>query len=38
MDDRKISQAILQETSSGGPPYELEVRYDDDNNVSFAGG
>jgi hypothetical protein len=36
MDDHKISQAILRETSSGGPPYELEVRYDGDDNVCNA--
>jgi hypothetical protein len=38
MDGREISQAILRETSSEGPPYELEVRYDGNDNVSFAGG
>jgi hypothetical protein len=38
MDGREISEAILQEASSGGPPYEVEVRYDGEGNVSFNGG
>jgi hypothetical protein len=38
MDGRDISQAILKETSNEGPPYELEVRYDGDDNASFADG
>jgi hypothetical protein len=38
MDGREISEAIHWETSSGGPPYELEVYYDGEGNVSFKGG
>jgi hypothetical protein len=38
MDGCEISEAIFQETSSGGPPYELEVYYDGKGNVFFKGG
>jgi hypothetical protein len=38
MDGCEISEAILRETSSGGPPYELEVYYDGEGNVPFKGG
>jgi hypothetical protein len=38
MEGCEISHAILWEVSSGGPPYEMEVCYNDNNNVSFSGG
>jgi hypothetical protein len=38
MDGRKISEAILRETSSRGPPYEFEVYYDGEGNVSSKKG
>jgi hypothetical protein len=38
MDGCEIREAILRETSCGGPPYELEIYYDGEGNVSFAGG
>jgi hypothetical protein len=38
MDDHEISEAIIQEISSGGQPYELEVYYDGQGNVYFKGG
>jgi hypothetical protein len=38
MDGRKLREAILRETSSGGPPYELEVYYDGGGDVLFRGG
>jgi hypothetical protein len=38
MDCHEVNHAILWEISSGGPPYGPEVRYDIDDNVSFACG
>jgi hypothetical protein len=38
MDGREISEAILRETSSVGPSYELEVYYDGEGKVSFKEG
>jgi hypothetical protein len=38
MNDHEITEAILQEASSGEPPYEVEIHYDSEGNVSFNGG
>jgi hypothetical protein len=38
MESRELWEAVLQETSSGGPPYELEVYYDGNSDVFFRGG
>jgi hypothetical protein len=38
MDGRELLEAIIREVSSDGPPYELEVHYDDDDNMFFKGG
>jgi hypothetical protein len=38
MESRELPEAVLQETSSGGPPYELEVYYDGNSDVFFRGG
>jgi hypothetical protein len=37
MDGREISEDVLREACSGGPPYELEVHYDGEGNISFKG-
>jgi hypothetical protein len=38
MDGRELHEAILQEVSSDGPPYEVEVFYDGHGDVFFKGG
>jgi hypothetical protein len=38
MDGQELRKAILQEVSSGGPPYEVEVYYDGDREMFFKGG
>jgi hypothetical protein len=38
MDGRELREAILQEVSSDGPLYELEVYYDGKGDVFFKGG
>jgi hypothetical protein len=38
MDGRELREAILREVSSDGPPYELEVYYDDEGNMFFKVG
>jgi hypothetical protein len=37
MDGRELREAILQEVSSDGPPYEVEVYYDGDGDMFFKG-
>jgi hypothetical protein len=37
MEGRELHEAVLHETSSGGPPYELEVYYDGNGDVFFRG-
>jgi hypothetical protein len=38
MDGRELREAILQEESSGGTPYEVEVYYDGNGEMYFRGG
>jgi hypothetical protein len=38
MEGRELQDAVLRETSSGGPPYELEVYYGGNGNAIFRGG
>jgi hypothetical protein len=38
MDDRELCDAILQELSSEGSPYEVEVYYDGNGEMFFRGG
>jgi hypothetical protein len=38
MKGRELREAIIRESSSGGPPYELEIYYDGDGNAFFRGG
>jgi hypothetical protein len=38
VDGRELREAILQEVSSDGPLYELEVYYDGKGDVFFKGG
>jgi hypothetical protein len=38
MDGQELCEAILQEVSSGGPPYEMEMYYDGDGETFFKGG
>jgi hypothetical protein len=38
MDGQELCEAILQEVSSGGPPYKVEVYYDGDGEMFFKGG
>jgi hypothetical protein len=38
MDGRELRKAILQEVSSDGPPYEVEVYYDGEGDMFFRGG
>jgi hypothetical protein len=38
MDGRELREAILQEVSSDGPPYEVEVYYDGQGDMFFRGG
>jgi hypothetical protein len=38
MDGQELREANLQEVSSGGPPYEVEVYYDGDGEMFFKGG
>jgi hypothetical protein len=38
MDGRELREAILQEESSGGSPYEVEVYYDGHGEMYFRGG
>jgi hypothetical protein len=38
MEGRELRDAVLRETSSGGPPYELEVYYGGNGNAIFRGG
>jgi hypothetical protein len=38
MDGRELREAIRQEVSSGGPPYEVEMYYDGNGEMFFKGG
>jgi hypothetical protein len=38
MDGQELHEAILQEESGQGPPYEVEVYYDGDGEMFFRGG
>jgi hypothetical protein len=38
MDGRELREAVLRETSSSTPPYELEVYYDGIGDAFFRGG
>jgi hypothetical protein len=38
MDGRELREAILQEESGGGTPYEVEVYYDGNGGMYFRGG
>jgi hypothetical protein len=38
MDGRELREAILQEESSGGSPYEVEVYHDNNGEMYFRGG
>jgi hypothetical protein len=38
MDGQELREAILQEVSGEGPPYEVEVFYDGDGEMFFKGG
>jgi hypothetical protein len=38
MDGHELREAVLRETSSGGPPYELELYYDGIGDAFFRGG
>jgi hypothetical protein len=38
MNERELREAVLRETSNGGPPYELEVYYDGKGDAFFRGG
>jgi hypothetical protein len=38
MEGCELREAILRETSSGGPPYELEVYYDGNGDAFYSGG
>jgi hypothetical protein len=38
MDGCKLCEAILQEESGGGTPYEVEVYYDGNGEMYFRGG
>jgi hypothetical protein len=38
MEGCEVREAVLRETSSGGPPYELEVYYDGNGDAFFRGG
>jgi hypothetical protein len=38
MDGWELREAILQEVSSNGPPYEVEVYYDGQGDAFFRGG
>jgi hypothetical protein len=38
MEGHELREAVLRETSSGGPPYELEVYYDGNGDAFSRGG
>jgi hypothetical protein len=38
MEGHELREAVLRETSSGGPPYELEVYHDGNGDAFFRGG
>jgi hypothetical protein len=38
MEGHELREAILRESSGGGPPYELQVYYDGNGNAFFRGG
>jgi hypothetical protein len=38
MERRELCKVVLHESSSGGPPYELEVYYDGNGDAFFRGG
>jgi hypothetical protein len=38
MEGHELRKAVLRESSGGGPPYELEVYYDDNGDAFFRGG
>jgi hypothetical protein len=38
MEGHELCEAVLCETYSGGPPYELEVYYDGNGDAFFRGG
>jgi hypothetical protein len=38
MEGRELRESVLCETSSGGPPYELEVYFDGNGDALFRGG
>jgi hypothetical protein len=38
MEGRELRESVLHETSTGGPPYELEVYYDGNGDAFFIGG
>jgi hypothetical protein len=38
MEGHELQEVVLCETSSGGPPYELEVYYDGNGDAFFNGG
>jgi hypothetical protein len=38
MEGREFHKVVLRETSSSGPPYELEVYYDGNGDAFFRGG
>jgi hypothetical protein len=38
MEGCELREAVLRESSGGGPPYELEVYYDGNGNAFFRGG
>jgi hypothetical protein len=38
MEGHELHEAVLRESSGGGPPYELEVYYDGNDDAFFRGG